>query len=294
MKNIIVPIDFSASADNALSYAIVLAKQLGAKLHVVYAYNTDVVQPNSRDINDPAFAQTSIPQEGFDKMDVVKTELGNYPGLVYECYNKQGSIDEMLLRLVEKDKSGLMVIGTQGAHDKLSLWTDNNTMTMIERKKFSILAVPESFTDKLAPKSELILATDFVKINEWSVMDPFYELAMKLNANLNVFYVQDEDSKEKDLSVYEKETFGELVTFFKGVHVSLHQSFKDNIVSAIDEFAKAKNASLVMMVAHERGWLEDLFHHSVTKDMTLHGNVPLLTIPDKEIELNQSYDAGYW
>jgi nucleotide-binding universal stress UspA family protein len=295
MKNIIVPTDFSVSADNALRYAIVLAKQLKAKLHVVYAYNTDViVQPTSIDVDNPTFVQIPIPQDDYKKMDAVEKELSNYPGLIYECYIKEGFIDDMLVQLAEKEKSGLMVIGTQGAHDRLSLWTDNNTVTMIERKKISVLSVPESFTGNLASKSEFILATDFGQINDWSIMDPFYELALKLNANVNVFYVKDEDAEGKDLNIYEKETFGELVAFFKGVHVSLHHSLRNNIVNAIDEFAKFKNASLVMMVSHERGWLEDLFHHSVTKDMTLHGHVPLLTIPDKAAELNQSYSTGYW
>jgi nucleotide-binding universal stress UspA family protein len=66
-------------------------------------------------------------------------------------------------------------------------------------------------------------------------------------------------------------------------------------VTAIEDFAKMKNADLVMMVTHERGWLEDLFHKSITKDMTLHSNVPFMTIPDHHVaEFNKSYNANYW
>lgn len=294
MKNIIVPIDFSACATNALHYAIALAVQLESKLHVVYVHNPQIVlQTMSVDVEQSMIVPMPIPDEDYVKMNLVEKELENYPTLISECYIKQGFLDDILLDLASQQKAGMIVMGTQGAHDKLSLWTGSNTAKIVERKKIAVLSVPETFTAKLTHKAEFIMATDFELINDWSVMDPFYDLALKLNANINVFYVKDK-FQEKDLTIYEKEMFEQLVEFFKDLKVTLHHSNKSDIVEAVDQYASETKSTLVMMVAHERGWLDELFHKSITKDMTLHGHVPLLSIPDGKAELNKAYTAGYW
>ncbi len=297
MKNIIVPTDFSACADNALRYAIGLAKQLEAKLHVVYVHtaNRVVVQgmPPVIETDVSNVVILPIPDMAYKQMDAIERKLRKDYDLDFECYVQEGFLDDTLIDLSEQKKDGLIVMGTHGAHDTLSFWSDSNTAKMVERKKVSVLSVPEAFKGELSSKAEFVMATDFELINDWSIMDTFYELALKLKANINVFYVK-ERFQEKGQAAYEKEIFDELIKFYEGLNVTLTHSIKDNIVSAVDDFAEQKKASLVMMVAHERGWLDELFHHSVTKDMALHGHVPLLSIPDNHAELNKAYSTNYW
>ena len=295
MKNIVVTTDFSACADNALHYAIELAKQLEAKLHVVYVYNTEVVvQTSTLDADQTVFVPMPISDEDYKKMNAVEKELENYPELSFECYIKEGFFDTMLFKLAENVKASMIVMGTKGAHDTMPFWSDSsNTLKILERKKIAVLSVPETYKGKLAPQCEFILATDFEQINDWSIMDTFYELALKLDAKINLFYVKDAHQNE-EMTANEGRIFEELAKFFKGLHISLHPAYKADIVKAVDAFAHTKKASLVLMIAHERGWLDELFHHSITSDMTLHGHVPLLTIPDAKSELNKSYTASFW
>jgi len=43
-----------------------------------------------------------------------------------------------------------------------------------------------------------------------------------------------------------------------------------------------------VMIAHKRGFLANLFHTSITKQMAIHTQVPFLAIPDELVELSGS------
>lgn len=199
-----------------------------------------------------------------------------------------------LLELAERTKSGMVVMGTHQTQEKIFVWTDTNTSVLIDQKKIQVISVPEKFIGKLSSQPEFIYACDFEEINDWSVMDSFYELATKLEAKITIFHVMEESEDETEVA-NEKKFFGELSEFFKGVDVTFQRSLKYDVVTAVNEFATLKNASLVMMVAHERGWVTELFHKSISKEMNFRGNFPLLTIPDnEEVEQNIVANTNYW
>jgi nucleotide-binding universal stress UspA family protein len=291
MKTIIVPTDFSACADNALHYAIDVARLLEAKLEVVYVH-----RPHLLIGADPLVTPQvvlPVPDEVFTKMGKVEKELANYAPLKFECIIKEGFLDERLEILAEKKEAVMIVMGTAGAYDATSSLFGSNTSRLVERKKVPILAVPDGFTGRLKPKASFVFATDFKDINNWEVMNSFKVLAQKLHAKINVFYVK-EPYMDKEENEFEQNTFDEFKEYYEGVELELHHSYKKDIVHAIESFALSNGASLVMMIAHDRGWLDSLFHKSVTKEMSLYSHLPFLSLPDSHAEVNKSASVNYW
>ena len=68
VKNILVPVDFSESGDAALAYAVSLAREYGAELHLVHVYD----QPFA--YVDAGFAGTPLPAE-IPAADLEKEDL---------------------------------------------------------------------------------------------------------------------------------------------------------------------------------------------------------------------------
>lgn len=294
MQNILFLTDFSTTANNAMQYAIKVAKLLSSKLHIVYIYDTALYMESYADDEKNTVLVNEIPDTDFKKMEAIEMELGNHPEIEFQTYLKVGQIDEILEELADDKKKWLVIVGSQGASESIDMWNSTDATRMVEQKKLTVISVPDAFDGILNEGSEFVLATDFELINDWSVMDSFYELAVALKAKINVFNVRDNDfdQNKKD---YNKAIYADLVVFFKDVDIAMHHATKENVVEAIEDFAIKQNAKLVMMITHKHSWLDELFFKSITKNMTLNSQIPFMTIPDTQLaELNKSYDAEYW
>lgn len=292
MKNIIVPYDFSATAENALKYAVKVSQLLGAKLKVVYVHRPDVVV-EGMPMGVPMEQVLPLPAEVKEKMAKVNVTLAAVPNIQFECIIKEGLFDDVIVSIAENKNSTLIVMGTEGAHDALGELVGSHTSRIAQRRALPVLSVPAKYKGSLEAETEFVFATDFDTINDWDVMELFKVLAQKLYAKINIFYVRDH-FLEKQYAGDQEAAYKRLQDYFFGSSVSLHYSNKDNVVEAVENFAKSKKASLIMMIAHERGFLDDLFHKSVSKEMQLHGHLPLLTIPDAKLDKNLASNIGYW
>jgi nucleotide-binding universal stress UspA family protein len=282
MKRIIVPTDFSKCADNAIQYAIQIAMLLEAKLEIVYVHRPDVI------ITEGQMVYVEIPDSKFRNMSELEKELNNYPLLKYQTHiNRDSTLYGNILALAKKNGAFMVIMGTEGA------FFDSNTSQMIEKKQVPVLAIPERFKGKLEQNAEFIFATDFKDINDWEIMNAFKILAQKLKAKINVFHVN-EHIEDKDVKANENFIFHDLKAYFEGLSVTLHHSHKKDVIEAVESFASDHKASLIMMIAHDRSWLSDLFHSSVTKEMSLHAQVPFLSLPDKRAEINKAATISYW
>jgi len=291
MKRIIVPTDFSECASNAIRYAIQVASLIDAQLEIICLHSPEQIS-NSTPIYDVHDGNVDIPDSLITMMNELKKELSNHALLKFEIHiNNASALDTYITEFAKKNEVLLVIMGTEGAHDYINYFS--NTSELMEKRKVAVLAIPAGYLEKLEPNSEFVFATDFKDINNWEIMNVFRLLAIKLEATINVFYVHDSDDN-KDINENQNFLFHDLEGFFEGILVELHQSSKANVVHEVDKFAISKKASLIMMIAHDRSWLSELFHKSVNKEMALHTQVPFLSLPDKHLELNKSAEVGYW
>jgi len=292
MKRIIVPTDFSECASNAIRYAIHVASLIDAKLEIIYIQRPEQIITTTP-IYDIHYGNVDIPDSILRKMNELKKELNNHPLLTFETHIKNASaLDTFIVEFAKENEALMVIMGTEGAHDYINYF-DTNTSEIMEKRKIPVLAIPAGYHGKLEPKTEFVFATDFKDINNWEIMNVFRLLAIKLEARINVYYVHDSDV-DKDINENQNFLFNDLEGYFEGLAVELHQSSKTDVVEEVDKFAISHKASLIMMIAHERGWLSGLFHKSVTREMSLHTHVPFLSLPDKHLELNKSAEISYW
>mgnify|MGYP001545808820 CR=1 FL=1 len=111
-KTILVPIDFSSSAEHALDYAVALAAKLEAKIHLLHviaipAYGSEYgITVTQSTVEDAVRNAQSV----LDRMAEVRAGKASFgPGEV-EFGDARGVIHEMATRL----KADLIVMGTHG------------------------------------------------------------------------------------------------------------------------------------------------------------------------------------
>ena len=130
---ILVPIDFSVHSKNALKYAVPLARQFDASLHLVY-----VVEPTIYPA-DLGFGQVVLPgveeelrQKGADELrELIREEIGARVKATYAV--KTGTPSQEILGEAEEKRVNMIVIATHG-HSGLEHVLFGSTAERIVRK----------------------------------------------------------------------------------------------------------------------------------------------------------------
>lgn len=290
MKNIIVPIDFSACSYNAVRYTASLVKFIPAKVTILYVHKPELTV-QAMPIGQPYYDLLPVPQQVHVQMKRVKDLLAQ-KNIECELLVKEGLLSEEILNLAQKSEADLIIMGTEGVTSAYQMLWGTRTSAIISKKEVPVLVVPESYTEDMPEYGEFVLATDLEGLE--SLPDFYRDLALAANAKVNVFYVK-EPYAEKDMKDYEAVRYDLLKKLLVGVSLELHHSYKADVVEAVENFVKRKDAQLITMISHQRSFIEDIFHKSVTKEMALHTTVPFLAVPETKKELNVSVsNSGFF
>ena len=112
-KTILVPTDFSETAQKALDYAVELAEKLGAKLQVIHAFELPLVGFPDGTLTITAEMATRITVAAQKALDEV---VAKYKGRPVELMTSlvQGDPRELVLEAARKLGADLIVMGTHG------------------------------------------------------------------------------------------------------------------------------------------------------------------------------------
>src|SRR5258705_3759955 len=114
MKTIIVPTDFSSISNNAMDYAVGLAKQTGSSLLLFHAYQLPV---SMTDVPIVLISVEDLQKNAETKMAEVKRSLEQATGGGIKIYaeTKLGDIVDELEDLCNRIKPFALVMGTKGS-----------------------------------------------------------------------------------------------------------------------------------------------------------------------------------
>ena len=286
MKTILVPTDFSKNAENALRYAINLANKMQAKIILLHSFHID-------------YTNAYIPVNIIEKeVQEVKAQSNAHLKLLYdkvshhskhpiECISSQNLLVDEILSIVEEKNIDLIVMGTQGAGEKLSREVfGTNSSRVIEKAKCPVIAVPENAGhDNI---KTIAYATEYID-SDITCLQGVVDIAKLFEAEIQVLHVS---------LYYEDESERKLMEDFKTkVHKNIvyeNISFKILIGSNIEQriegyLEEDKKVDLLVMSAHHRNLVDKLFGKSITKVMALYLKVPLMVFHHKR---NKSDDAS--
>jgi len=150
MKNILFPTDFSPNANNALNFAVEIARKVNGNLILFHAYSVQLIDPNM-----PAEIYLSAYQE---EEKTAKENLEKLSGRIIEA-NKdasgkslfatdaivtQGLVVDEVLSMIDEYKIDIVVMGTHGASGITELILGSNTASIIEKSPAPVLAIPHN------------------------------------------------------------------------------------------------------------------------------------------------------
>lgn len=263
MKTILVPTDFSANAYKALEYASYLARQIGAKILVLNAYQippgTSNVMINFADILE------KDSKEDLRKLVEKISQVEDFKELEFEPVSCYGYLTEAIEITAKHHNIDLIVMGTAGASNITSKIFGSNTLATIRKADFPIVVVPQEV--EFAAWENILLASN--------QDDSVLTAVKKLNELIDLYDVtMDIVAVEPSNSTHTPD-HANLVKNLNGWHYKFHTERNDNVVEGILKYTETHPSDIIILLRKSYTFIERILHTSVTKKLALHSNKPL-------------------
>lgn len=281
MKQLLVPTDFSPCAENAISFAIQSARILPVEVVLLHAFElhgnlyTDYMGVNKE------FHQSQV-DDAYNRLMKTKMDILEREGVEVETVFFRGTLNDGIKETVEKTKTDLIIMGTTGASGIEERIWGSKTAGVIGFSKTPVLAIPRNYSWK-KPERILISTNHFEK--EPRILDFIFELAGLYMAEVHVGVFSDEDDDMPETILHNQRQAVEYEIFLKKTYteetLTATNVFGKEFEDTLEEFIASKNIDMLVMITYKRSFWDRIFHPSITKRMSYHTHIPLLSIPVK-------------
>jgi nucleotide-binding universal stress UspA family protein len=274
MKTILVPTDYSDVANNALQYAVELAKFSNAKIILLHAYQIPIPSGEALTL--------MVPMQEFEKENskrikkLEKKIIAETSGKIkIESFIRTGFVSDEILDVAKEKSVDLIVMGVTGGNKLTETLLGSNTTSVIKQTHTPVLVIPKDARYKEVKK--IVLTCNYNEPLNESAIKRFTQFAKLFKAKILVLDVE----KPIAIPMYENNVAGEVLEkSLKNVEHVMFYSSSDDMTEEINSFADTHKCDWIAMIPHKHNILNRLFHESNTKKMAFHTHTPLLSIHD--------------
>lgn len=281
MKKLLVPTDFSTTAERAISFAIELAKQSGGEIFLLHVYdhikeqfsshkeiikeyNTQQVQERSQQLRS---AQETISKEGIPATT-----------LLYS-----GEVSDTIIWAAKENGVDCIVMGTLGATGLKTAIFGTKTASVLSETSIPVITIPFNYTWKTPHK--LLLAINDAE-EDPKLFQPAFDLTDLFQAQVETLIFSEERAVAVDVMEHARvlsKVQQRLSQYYSKYPIeTIHVTGKD-FQQTVQEFIDMHQVDLLVMITHRRKLLQNLFKFSLTRQMAYHTTIPLLSLHSMRI-----------
>jgi len=297
IKRILWATDGSIEAEEALKYAVLLAKQFSADIVGIYISSTkiknlysDLYLLRKKLFNNLVKTDEVNIEESFNS---IKSKL-RPQGLDFTGNISRGESSTRIINFAQKEKADLIVMGTRGHGLLDKMLIGSTTIGVLKESKIPVLAFKRR--EKKRPGIKNILVPIDVYEKKGSALEYATDLATVINARVFVVYsirmVGHIYAVPSVLNELIRDSSKELIQRVEEVKVKrgLHSEKVDNLriktkilhsinpAVAITDYALAKNIDLIVLNTYSRSGIKKLVLGSTTENIIQSSHCSTLVI----------------
>lgn len=275
IKKIICPVDFSASANNAVEYAAKLAQVFTAELLLV---NVERVFPVTEavslgnGINATTRENARLTSSRLKELSEEAARAFKI-STAYEVEVTTKSLAKTLSSLEEKNT--MIVMGTNGADDLFQFFFGSNTYNVIKKAECPVLLVPEECP--YSTYRNILYALTYEEKGKLALKQ-LYDFSENFNANITFLHISNKDTAiSRDVFNAMQEEVEEY--FGNRKNLEFRQTFSDDVEEGLENVMNSETADLLVMAARHRTIAESIFRkRSLLSQLSATAPFPILVL----------------
>ncbi|MDO6390359.1 universal stress protein [Pontibacter sp. BT731] len=281
MKKILCPTDFSKTANKALEYAVLIARQSGGHLTLLHVVHLPIV-----DTSETALVASELLGEQMRDAEVRLVSLcreieerhgaNRADGFTCDYIIKEALLTDIAEHLTKTVGYDLIVMGTTGGGNALEeLLIGSNAEAVMEQVKCPVLSIPSTVAQPHI--SKIIYASDYAA-DDIATLREVLDFAAMFGASVDVVHV----NKAGRTSDRKTGFMQEIAQAFPGAPIHFEEVASKHRTDGIKEYYNASGGDMVAILRREKGFLRELFSQSLAEKMTYQAEVPLLVLKGRK------------
>lgn len=271
IHTILVPTDFSENAIKALKIAVGVAEKHYAELLLVHACHL----PYTDEHMPPAMMQELLQAQQLRCEKLMDDFMSSNKKLLQNTTLQTkvilGFAAETILDIAHQSKADLIIVGTQGVNGIDDRLFGTVTWNIIKRSDIPVMAIPDVSNDM---EFKNIMVPFEGTMHDAEIIQYLLKFAEKYEAVVHgVHFIQDAPTYNKGIIDKLQAKFRKEIDAEK---LQLHFPAEKNITEGIKKFASRNQIDMISMVTHNHGLFSTIFHMSVTRNIALYAQIPLL------------------
>ncbi|WP_285058706.1 universal stress protein [Pedobacter ginsengisoli] len=286
MKPILVPTDFSDSAENAAWYALHIARYMKTNIELCHAFLVPAEYSMAGQAAFPAYDYSTLKAETSaqlvdlarkldEKNHTAASKYSFHPGI--KCVSEAGVVPEIVGKLVEENPKQLVVLGMSDIGATAKFILGSSSRNLIEKGGFPLLLIPSGFAFNEVRK--IAFATD-LRAEDIKVLHSLAGFARYFDAEIVVTHVSDEKRQSNKHLKREDEFLSNITSKVDYDKIFFRRINNSRVSEGLDWLSSHGHIDILVMIHRPLGFLDRLFKGSYTKNQADHINIPLLVFPE--------------
>ena len=273
MRTLIVPVDFSRCSLNAVNYALSFAYKVKADITLLHVCQVPVAVSEA-----PVMSATynAVIEDAEKKILEWKRDLEHKSAGKVRIFTeiREGYLVTQLQDTCKRLNPYAVIMGGGEKSAMERVIFGSNVVSVMKHILYPLIIVPAGalFTaiDKIG------LACDLRNVADTVHAEQVKKIVQDFKAQVHILHVNGEPGK----MIGDQEIEGSewLRDLFMDLKPEFHFLNNENMDDAINVFAEKNNFDMLIIIPKKHGLLEDVFHKSHTKKITLHSHLPVLSI----------------
>jgi nucleotide-binding universal stress UspA family protein len=285
VKKIMVPYDFSANANKAISHAAFIASLQKADLYIAHIINkselVDIILPIMKLKTNQVIVDLVN-----QRLNDVGLKIRKDFGITTKNIVSTGNITSEIVSLAEENKIDLIVMGTQGKDSMSDLFLGSNAYRLITKSPIPVMTIKDQINKK--GYKNILLPIDFSEHSRQKV-NYGISMAKAFSAKITVLALYDEREKEDEfkLEVIVKQ-IAKLCEKAKVTYETFIDKTHHRVGKTISFAKKHKSDLIVTMTDQKIGGLQGMLS-TYDHELIHTSKIPIISIPP---ELSSDLSTG--
>ncbi len=276
MRQVLLPTDFSNNAWNALAYAIRLFEDRPCNFFILHVAPLSESPVERMSFPIPVSEKSTHSKENLSELLRRIEKFSENPQHRFTSFLDYGNLVDAVRRKVTENHIDLIVMGTKGKRALKKPILGSNTSAVMTKVPCNTLAVPKEAT--YSPPKKIAFPSDFTIFYTYKILKTLTSWLQLHQSQLKVLHVLGTRGELSELQEKNKNYLHDyLEEAFTWQH-SFHTTGNKKITEAIQLFVDANDIDIIVMVAKNLNFIQQLLFDSTVEKVSFSSKVPFLVL----------------
>ena len=277
IKRILIPTDFSETANLALEHAVKMARLLDSEITLLHVVSTFAFRVNLPEVEVDETQEAKLSGVIGSKLKSIAEEISQKEGIKVSTLITSGRIREEVVRVAEEIYADIIILGTHGVSGLREFFMGSNAFRIVSDAACPVLCIQESghpvgFKNIVVPIDNSFYSREKLGLS--------IKLARLYNATIHICGLRSHDHNDDEINAKFRIKMKQVDDFLheQDVEFTATTLYCENIANATMEYAAENKADLIIIMNEQEVNATGFFMGPYAQQVVNHSKIPVLSI----------------